>query len=206
MDKMKRQVSWFGLVLVTALALLANPIFSQDPKKTEKSAKDDPTAAMMKLGAPGANHKHLNSLAGKWDAKVKFWMDPSKPPEEMEGSCERHWILGGRFLHEEFKGKAMGAPFHGLGLVGYDNLKKKFVSAWVDNMSTALMTSEGTYDADKKTFTFTSKGKDPYTGQVMKNRDVLRLVGGDKQVSEMYKQPPKGKEFKMLEIVYTRKK
>jgi hypothetical protein len=205
MDKMKRQILWYAGTLCALLGLLASPGFSED-KKPAKAKKEDPFAAMAKLGTPGPSHKCLEALVGNWKAKVKFWMDPSKAPQESDGVCERKWILGKRFLLEKYKGKAMNMEFEGLGLAGYDNSKKKYTSVWLDSMSTAIWTSEGTYDADKKTFTYTSEGKDPYTGQVMKSRDVIRIVSANKQVVQMFKQPPKGKEFQVLEIVYTRKK
>ena len=65
-----------------------------------------------------------------------------------------------------------------------------------------------TYDAAKKTFTYQSEDFDPASGKKMKGRDILRIDGDDQQTFEMYRQPAEveGKEFKVLEIVYTRKK
>jgi hypothetical protein len=204
---MKRTGLLFGMALAAALGLGTAHVLAQDAKKSDRPQKpEDGLAAMMKLGAPGPGHKNLEPLAGTWNAKAKFWMDPSKPPDQSEGVCERKWILGGRFLQEVYQGKAMGQPFKGIGMIGFDNFKKKYVTMWVDSMSTALQTTEGTYDPAKKTFTFHNEGMDPYTGQKMKSRDVTRLVSPDKQLVEMYKQTPDGKEIKILEIVYTRKK
>ncbi len=33
----------------------------------------------------------------------------------------------------------MGMPFEGMGIDGYDNLAKQYVSTWVDNMGTGIM-------------------------------------------------------------------
>ena len=44
-------------------------------------------------------------------------------------------------------------PFQGLGFTGYDNHPKKYVGVWIDNMTTSIMTSSGTFDAGGKTFT-----------------------------------------------------
>jgi hypothetical protein len=205
MDKMKRQSLWFGLSLAAALCLLVGPVLSDDSKPAKKPKQQDPLAAMIKQGTPGPNHKHLNALVGTWKAKSKFWMDPTKKPEESEGECVRKWILGGRFLHEEYKGKAMNQPFRGIGLVGYDNLKKKFTSIWVDSMSTSIWGSEGTYDSAKKTFTFVSEAPDPFTGKKSKSRDVIKIVSDNETLVQMFREGPKGKDIKILEIVYTRK-
>jgi hypothetical protein len=41
--------------------------------------------------------------------------------------------------------------------MGYDNAKKKFVSTWIDNMGTGMMTAEGEWNPSKKSIEF--KGK-----------------------------------------------
>ena len=50
-------------------------------------------------------------------------------------------------------GKMKDMQFKGMGVEGYDNVKKKFVSSWIDNMGTGIQFSEGTYDPATKTFT-----------------------------------------------------
>ena len=35
-----------------------------------------------KLATPGAPHKALARMAGTWNAKMKSWMEPDKPPME----------------------------------------------------------------------------------------------------------------------------
>src|SRR5262245_6517189 len=73
-----------------------------------------------KLPKPGPEHKLLAKMAGTWDARVKAYFDPSKPPAESTGVMKRDMILDGRFLREEYTGDIAGSPFRGLGLVGYD--------------------------------------------------------------------------------------
>ena len=55
---------------------------------------------------------------------------------------------GGLWQIIDFKDDTGG--FVGHGVAGYDPMKKKFVSVWVDNMGTALSPAEGTLSADKK--------------------------------------------------------
>src|SRR5262249_28125537 len=99
-----------------------------------------------------------------------------------------------------------GQPFHGSGLNGYDNGQKKFVGTWIDNMTTGISNSVGTADSTGKVITFERESYDVMAKANTKGRDVLHVVGDDKEVLEFYKQLPGGKEFKMMEIVYTRKK
>ena len=102
---------------------------------------------MAEGGTPGPAHKVLDALAGEWNVESRWWMAPDAPPAESKGTSKRHWALGGRYVQEEFSGEMMGAPFQGIGFTGYDNMKKKYVGVWMDSMSTAMFTTEGTADA-----------------------------------------------------------
>jgi hypothetical protein len=201
---MKMRVFLWGTALAGALLLLASPVRSQD--KDKKDDKKQPSIEdYLKLAQPGPEHKRLNALDGSWDCIIKMWMDPSKPPTETKGTFERKWIMGGRYLQEEAKGEFAGMPFQGFGLTGYDNIRKKYTSMWVDNMGTGIMTSLGSYDADKKAFTFITEDIDPFTGKPKKMRSVITVVNNDKHIMEMFEPGPDGKEVRMFELTATRK-
>jgi len=112
--------------------------------------------------------------------------------------------MGGRFLQDEYKGKAMGKPFKGMGLLGYDNAANSYVSVWLDSSSTGVMTSKGTVDASGKVFTFNGEYTCPITGETRHTREVLTVVDNKTRVFEMFDKDPMGKEFKALEVTYTR--
>ncbi len=176
-------------------------------KEKKQENKMDMQAMMnlyKELGTPGAPHKLLTSMAGSWIAKVKSWMEPGRPPMESTCTSEQKMILGGRFLQQEFAGEMMGSPFTGLGLTGYDNHTKKYVSTWIDSMGTAILFFEGTADTDGRTFTQESHYDDPVKGP-MKWRSVVKIVDVNTHVFEMYGTDNSGKEEKMMEIIYTRK-
>ncbi len=202
------------MFLATAAALywvlLGNVLLAGGDKAGNKEGKKPSPAEMMemmaKLAKPGPAHKQLEPLVGNWTCKVKFYGIPGQGPQESAGTVTRKWIMGNRFIEEHFKGTAMGQPFTGFGLTGYDNSKKKYTAAWIDSMSTALLTTKGTYDAGTKTFTYSGEELDPYTGKRTKSRDLLRVIDNDTHVMEMYRLPQGGTEFKMLEITCKRKK
>ena len=191
------------LALVAVAALLPAALLLAPLAMRAQDKKDPPD-----LSTPGPEHKILESLAGAYGAKVKAYFEPGKPPEESTGVMKRKMLMGGRYLQEEYEGKIGPESFSGMGLVGFDRIKKKYVVTWIDSMSTGFMTSEGTYDTDKKTLTYISEDIDPNTGKKTKGRDVLRFDSDDQQTFEMYRQSTDdgGKELKVLEIVYTRKK
>jgi hypothetical protein len=176
---------------------------------TQKQESKMDMQAMMevynKLGTPGAPHKLLASMAGSWTTKIKSWCESSKPPMESAGICEQRMILGGRFLQQEFTGEMMGSLFTGIGVTGYDNHTKKYVSTWMDSMGTAILFFEGTAGTDGKTITQETRYDDPIKGP-MKWRSVTRIVDDNTHVFEMYGTDKSGKEEKMMEITYTRKR
>ncbi len=155
----------------------------------------------------GPEHKVLESWTGVFDATVKvYFPDPTKPSAS-KGVMTRTMILGGNFLQESYQGEFFGAPFSGMGVIGFNNVKKKFTTTWFDSTSTSMMLMEGTYDEKTKTLTMVGDDYEPNTKKKMKARDVLKITGADTQTFEMFRLPDgETKEFKIMEIAYTRKK
>lgn len=158
-----------------------------------------------KVGTPGAPHKKLASLVGSWTTKTKAWMEPEKPPMEGIGTCEERMILNGRYLQQDYTGEMMGSPFTGINLIAYDNHTKKYVSTWIDSMSTGIYYFEGTADADGNTITQESSYDDPVKGPTVW-RSVTRIVDENTLEYEMFLTPKGGKEEKMMEMTVTRKR
>jgi len=188
-----------GLYLVLA-ALIA----MAEDKKHEKQM--DPQAMMevyQKLATPSEPHKQLVSLAGSWATKTKEWMEPDKPPTEPAGSVEIKMLLDGRFLQQDFTSEMMGQPYTGMGITGYDNLSKKYVSIWLDTIGTGPFMMEGMGSSDGKTIALNGQHAEPGGGQ-MKHRAVWKIVDSNTQTFDMWGAEHGGKEMKVMEIVYTR--
>jgi hypothetical protein len=228
-----RLISWSLALVISVSTTLAKPAAGkEDNEKSEKpaeltkapvttaasSASQTDDAEMMKqmieLSKLNENHKLLENLAGNWSYTIKMWMgDPNAKPTESTGTAVRKMAMEGRYLHGEYSGKFKmpGADgkmkemnFKGNSLDGYDNVKKKFVSAWIDNMGTGIMLSEGTYDAATKTFTYTSE-VEAMPGMKSRVRQVIKVADKDHHSMEYYEDRGQG-EVKSLEINYTRKK
>jgi len=197
-------------MLCACLCLAASFAIAADAPKAKagKGAAMDPAAMqemMMKAAAPGPQHQWLQKMVGNWDLTVHYQMDPSQPMAEAKSTSVITSLMDGRYIQEESTGEMMGQPFHGMGLTGYDNLTKKFVSTWVDNMGTGIMKSEGTADAAGKVITFTGSMADPITGKMMKYRAVTTVADDDHHTFEMYNPSPQGKEMMTMKIEYARK-
>lgn len=98
----------------------------------------------------------------------------------------------------------MGQPFSGVGIDAYDNMTKKYMTAWMDTMGTGIFFMEGTASADGKTITLKGQHPVPGGGQ-MKHRAIWKIVDNNSQTFEMYRTHPGQKEMKFLEITYSRK-
>jgi hypothetical protein len=168
---------------------------------------------MMELSKLNENHKLIGELAGTWTYTVKFWPAPGAPAQESKGVAVRKPTMEGRFYTLEVNGKMqMPGPdgkmkdveFKGMSLEGYDNVKKKFVGTWMDNMGTGIMTSEGTYDPATKTFTYTGE-YEAIPGMKQKIREVMKVTDKDHHSFDWY-ETRGDQEVKTMEIAYTRKK
>jgi hypothetical protein len=207
---MKSRFSVSAIALALA-ALLASAALAQEKgtaSKGKKPAGPPDEKAMMemmqKAGTPGEAHKKLEAVVGTFDAKVKMWMDPSKPPDESTGVSENKWVLGDRFVEMQYTGTFMGQPFSGIGYQGYDNTTKKYVGTWMDSASTGMMMSTGGMTGN--TMTTTAMVADPMTGKMCKITDKVVVADNDHHMMEMWGPDPTGKNYKMMEITYTRKK
>lgn len=193
-------------VTLVALALVMSASIGEAKEKKHDKPMD-PQAMMelwQKLAQPGEPHKSFAGLTGSWTTTTKEWMEPGKPPTEASGTAEMKMLLDGRFLYQEFKSQMMGQPFSGIGIDAYDNVRKKYVTAWMDTMGTGIFIMEGTASADGKTITLKGSHPEPGGGQ-MHHRAVWKLVDSNTQTFEMYGNHGHGKEEKMMEITYTRK-
>ncbi|HEU5181658.1 MAG TPA: DUF1579 domain-containing protein [Candidatus Polarisedimenticolia bacterium] len=161
--------------------------------------------AYQKAGTPGPQHQALAATAGDYDIKMKSWHDATGAPMEEAGTVRRSMALDGRVLVEELNGTMMGQPYTGHGMMGYDNVTGKYWSTWNDSMSTALMVTEGTCDAQGKNCTFTGTYNDPVKKTPIRTRMTTRWPSPTTEIFEMYGPAPDGKEMKMMEITYTKK-
>jgi hypothetical protein len=217
-----RSRSLFGAIALVVCTAGIAVAFTQDKSKDKPADKSKPAPAsapaappgmdpematkMAAYATPGAEHKMLASKAGKWHGKGKFWMTPDAPAMDSEIDTEYAMMMD-RFLVDTTKSDMMGMPFEGHGMTGFDNIKKKYIGTWLDNMGTGIMTMEGTYDAASKTMTMTGECPDPVAGKHTPMKMITKDVDANSFVMEMQGTDAKsGKLFKCMEITYTRAK
>ena len=168
---------------------------------------------MMALAKPGENHKILVDQAGEWTYVEKFWMSPDTnvPPMTYNGTASTKPVMEGRYFISEAKGvismpgpdgKLQDMEFKGMQIDGYDNVKRQFVTTWIDNMGTGIMHFEGVYDPAAKTLTYRAE-EELMPGMKVKVREVVTLTDHDHHTME-YFQEQGGHETKAMEITFTR--
>jgi hypothetical protein len=204
---MKNSIRFTGSILVMAGALIVRLALAEDKASSQKV--DPKLEELMKkaeaAATPGAAHKLLEPLVGNWNAEVKMWMDPDAPPTITKGTAKCSWTLKDRFVQQDFSGEFMGKPFRGISFTGYDNVRQKYRSVWIDDMSTTMVTSEGDADPEGKVISFGGTYACAMTGEKDKaTRQIYRILSRDKHVFEMH-DPARGEDSKTLEITYTRK-
>src|SRR5437667_3775394 len=215
-------------VTMRAATLIAINSFAQSPAASPALATSPAAAVsatggqpnpqemmkqMMEMSKLNENHKLLVDMNGNWNYTIKFWMnpDPNAPPQQSKGTATRKSIMGGRYSVMDVTGKMQmpgedgklkDVQFKGMGIEGYDNVKKKFVASWIDNMGTGVQFSEGTYDPAIKTFTYTSE-IEMMPGMKTPVREVVKATDNDHMILEWYENRG-GQEKKTMEINYTR--
>jgi hypothetical protein len=220
----RSRVATIAAVALLALAAGVGVAVALDKSPEVKPAAPDAAPAMkpddaammqmmMELAKPGKPHAMIQKFAGTWNADLKTWMTPDqKEPITSKGVMTCRPMHSGRFLFGEFSGSFMNMPFEGTMLWGYNNALQRFESTWMDSMSTMIMFSTGSGNADltetNMATTFGVPGPDakPMT---IAQRERFAWINDDKAVMEMWhthKDMPDAKEMRVMEITYTRVK
>ncbi len=219
----------FVLTLCSATLLLVSCNNSADDKtKTDTATPADTTKKMadaktettttaaapvdsatmaknwMTCMTPGEMHKMIASWNGTWKTEITAY-EPGKPPTKSTGIAVNKMVLGGRYQESVNTSTMMGMPFEGHGTLGYNNATKMFESTWIDNMGTGTMKMTGAWDSATKSITLTGMGVDVYSMKEKESREIFTVVDDKTQTMSMFGPGPDGKEFKWMDITFTRK-
>lgn len=161
-------------------------------------------AKWTSYATPGEAHKVLAYKTGTWSVKVKCYMSSDAPAMESKGTSDIKWTLGEHYLEENVNGEFGGMPFQGRGILGYDNMKQKYVGTWIDNMGTGVMYSEGTYDPSTKSFHYSYSSPDFVSGQYVASRSIEKKIDNDHWTVQMWGPGRDSKDYLSMELEYTR--
>jgi hypothetical protein len=153
---------------------------------------------------PGAAHRVLDAKVGTWDVQVTMYM-PDGSSQSSTGTSQIAWIMDGHYLQEQVQGNFGGMPFQGTATTAFDNMKRRYVSSWIDSMGTGIMLAEGAWDPARHAFTFTGEGPDVVRGHYVPVRSVESLLDANHWKVEMWGPAPDGTEMKSMQLVYARR-
>ncbi len=191
-------------VMLLALACLAPAVVMADHHEGEDAKHDmgDHMAEMevwMAANQPGEHHEVLQRMVGDWT-----YTTTSPMGEASEGTMHAESIFDGRYVLHHWKGSFMGREFEGHGVDGYDTMKGKYVSGWIDNFSTGVMTSKGECTNDDCTEMVTwSKSAGP-DGKMHKSKTHVTWNGDDSFTMKMYMVPEEGDPVEQMTLTATR--
>jgi hypothetical protein len=204
-----------ALMVLLAAALAGGAALAQEKKELPGSTAKAGTASgdahkdkllhnITRAAAPGAQHKLLEPLVGKWITQSKQWLGDPKP-ESATGHAEVKSILGGRFVEEHYDSVIFGKPYQGQTVIGYDTRSKKFVSTWIDTWGTWITVEEGNADATGKILTLTSQDYDETGAKTRPVKFVYNIDSNDHHVMRVYEML-QGKETLTMEVDYKKTK
>ncbi len=191
--------------IIALLLLCASGTANAETQKAPPPFTPEQMAAFEKASNPGEEHKLLQQYVGRWNHVVSWWMTADAAPEVSKGTSEMEMIMGGRFLKQKVKGTSMGKPFEGMGITGYDNVKKHYSTMWLDNISTGMMLGTGQFDKEKNAIVDQGSFSCPMSPDGNRTyRAVWTTVQKNSFKYEMFGPGQDGKEMRMMEIVYTK--
>lgn len=195
-----------AMIAVFLVLILAVPGMSSAQEMSDQDKKM--MEMVMKYGTPGKSHELLKNFVGNWDVEMKSWSKPGGEPMKSKGSEKNELIFDGRFVKCQFEATMMGMEFMGLEIIGYDLYQNKYVTFWIDNMSTSFVQTSGMLDPSGKVLTETGEWPDPMTEgkKMQKVKNVTTFMEDGKFKFEMFMIMPDGTEFKSMEFLATRKK
>ena len=148
-----------------------------------------------------AGHVRLDALVGLWDTHTEIFIDALGRAVESDGSVEKTWALGGRFLREDLAGVGEdGQPLLGLGFLGYDPGEGRYEGVWLSTGAFGMGVHHGRWDGRGIVF----EGEEPAPGGRRRFRAVLHIEGPDRHVLEQSFRDLRGAWARAFRIVYTR--
>jgi hypothetical protein len=161
----------------------------------------------MAFSTPGAAHRELERFLGEWDTVTRVWLEPGgEPYAESAGTASHRWLEEGRWLALESEGSVMEIPHHGFGMLGYDNFKQKYVGSFVDNITTSIVTMEGSWeDAGTTPLRLFGTVDEPLTGEHDRAVSYTFSFSGADSLTLRVFDLPRGPESLVLEVGFSRK-
>ncbi len=191
-------------ILVIALYLSFGAIAATDAKSASGSPSPVMDPKVLEMLKPGPEHRALAVMVGTWDVACTMWSKADSQPMRSQGTCAFSALFDGRFLQGDFRSTHMGQSFVGHALKGYDRAAKHFITTWCDSMSTGFTYLTGSSRDGGRVITYEGDMVCPSDGKDALLRFIESHESSDRFSEVMY-QTKDGKEYKAMELIYTRR-
>jgi hypothetical protein len=149
-------------------------------------------------------------MEGSFRWKARIWPDEENLNEEVQGAgtARNEFLAHGRFIHINWEGQAMGDPWSGSHILGYDSghgspegmrgIKEVHINRYGN-----FGVGKTDYDGSSNTIEIHGETHECSRG-VEKYRSVFTVVSDDEFRLDVYMTGKNGQESKAREIVFTR--
>lgn len=199
--------------LVMAVALVAAAVQPLSAVAQQGTAANE-LPPLVQRAQPGAGQRALQPLVGTWRVEKQLFVaigTPERPALGERMVTRREWIGDGRFLRSTTEGTLGGAPYFRTGLMGYDNMERRYQWVTADNFTPTLMSYQAAPGSGLRmpidmagTFTDLGVTGEQNVGRSIPMRTRVRIESEDRHVFEIYFTAPGKQEVLADRMVFTR--
>jgi len=168
------------LIVISLLATACSPVFAQE------------------LPVAGPETKALEKFVGQWTCEIG-----GPGGEKSSGTSRYRMELNGMHLSQELTADLGGFSFQGRGSTSYCPFRKKYVSMWIDSMSSSPTTMLGSMSEDGKQLT--EEGQGPGMSGLADYKSTTQWQDNDTFVFTLYVVAD-GNQQELMSITYRRQK
>ena len=192
------------LIATGIVASIAVAFFIGQSVVQAEEGKEGEAAAMQMPAWMGKTEQHaaMAKSVGEYDVAVEMYW-PGGKVEKAVASAKREMILDGFYLRETFSMKTPNYTFKGIATAGYDTVRKKLVTTWLDSSSPVMDIMYG--DVKDGKIVMSGKGPNMMTGELEGKKSVSENHNADSWTTTFYNVNAEGAEAKWMKLSYTRK-
>ncbi len=148
-------------------------------------------------------HSQIQRKTGTWKVHCCYFMGGDANPVEVDGT-ETGKMLGQLWCKSHFEADMMGSPLSGNGSLGYDPVKKKYISTWNDSTAPFLYLFEGDFNSETNALELSGENYDPVRQCPALYRSRIEFKGDNEHVLDLSIDVPEGLPIKVLSYHFTR--
>lgn len=172
--------------------------------------------ALVGRAKPSDGHSLMAALAGNWSVEKNMYVvagSLEKPATSSGMKTTREWLGDGRFLRDVTAGTINGQPYFRTGILGYNNMDRRYEWVTADNVTPTMMSYLGKPGSGAKSpivmsgsFTDLGVTGEANVGKNVPMRTVITIENNDRHVLEIYFTPPGEPERLADRAIFTRVK